>query len=290
MPAVPPPSDVAAMIGETPARGPDAKRGAEARAVAVVIPCFGYAHLLGEAIESVLGQLSPPGDVLVVDDGSPDDTAAVAGRYAEQGVRYLRRPNGGPAAARNTGAQECAGEYVVFLDADDLLDPRYLARTCEAIGGAGPDVGYVYTQCRYFGARKGTSHFPDWDLDRLVRWNFVHASALIRLDLVRTHPFDEGLRLGIEDWDFYLSLAEDGVRGVLVDEPLLWYRKHDGGSRGDTLEHDRSAEREFRKVLRKHWRLHGVGGALRVEGYYLKRRLRRRRTSPPDQDAMREPG
>ncbi|HUO49779.1 MAG TPA: hypothetical protein VMU09_13195, partial [Acidimicrobiales bacterium] len=76
-----------------------------------------------------------------------------------------------------------------------------------------------------------------------------------------------------EDWDFYLSLAEDGFRGVLVDEPLLWYRKHDAGSRGDMLERDRAAEREFRRVLRKHWRLLGVGGALRVEGYYLKRRL-----------------
>ena len=245
----------------------------DSRSVAVVIPCFGYAHLLGEAVESVLGQISAPGDVLVVDDGSPDDTPEVARRYAERGVRYLRRPNGGPAAARNTGAKEVAGDYVVFLDADDILDPHYLARTCEALAGAGPDVGYAYTQCRYFGARQGTTNFPEWDLGRLVRWNFVHASALVRLDLARAHPFDQGLRLGIEDWDFYLSLAEDGFRGVLVDEPLLWYRKHDAGSRGDMLERDRAAEREFRRVLRKHWRLLGVGGALRVEGYYLKRRL-----------------
>jgi glycosyltransferase involved in cell wall biosynthesis len=247
----------------------------QADAVSVVIPCFGYAHYLGEAIESVLAQTAPPGDILVVDDGSPDDTAGVTRRYADRGVRYLRRPNGGPAAARNTGASACTGEYVVFLDADDRLEARYLAATCAALDSAAPDVGYAYTQCRYFGAIDGTTNFPEWDLGRLLRWNFVHASALVALDLVRAHPFDEGLHLGIEDWDFYLTLAEEGVRGTLVDEPLLWYRKHDGGSRGDTLERDRTADREFRRVLRKHWRLQGVRGALRVEGYYLKRRLRR---------------
>ena len=277
------------MSDHLAARGPGAAGSIDAGTVAVVIPCFGYAHLLGEAIESVLGQVAAPGDILVVDDGSPDGTEAVARRFADRGVRYLRRPNGGPAAARNTGARECSGEYVVFLDADDLLDPRYLLLTCGALGRAEADVGYAYTQCRYFGATEGITHFPAWDLERLVRWNFVHASALVRLDLVRSHPFDERLRLGIEDWDFYLALAEDGVRGVLVDEPLLWYRKHDGGSRGDALERDRRAEREFRRVLRKHWRLHGAVGALRVEGYYLKRRLRRQGASSSDQQGVRRP-
>jgi len=249
-------------------------------AVAVVIPCYNYAHLLGEALDSALAQTERPGDILVVDDGSPDDTAGVVARYAERGVRYLRRPNGGPAAARNTGAREVEGEFVVFLDADDRLDPNYLARTRQALAAAGPEIGYAYTQCRYFGAQDGVTTFPAWDLGRLLRWNFVHASALIRLELVRAHPFDERLRLGIEDWDFVLTLAEEGVGGVLVDEPLLWYRKHGGGSRGDDLAAARASEREFRRVLRKHWRLHGVRGALRVEGYYLKRRWPSRHRRP----------
>jgi glycosyltransferase involved in cell wall biosynthesis len=251
-------------------------RGKQPGTVAVVVPCYGYAHLLGEALESVLAQSEAPAQVLVVDDGSPDDTAAAAAAYARRGVEYLRRANGGPAAARNTGAKAVDADYVVFLDADDRLDPEYVARTRQALEAAGADVGYAYTQCRYFGAQQGTTQFPAWDLARLLRWNFVHTSALVRLELAQAHPFDEDLRLGIEDWDFFLTLAEEGIRGELVDEPLLWYRKHGGGSRGDSLERDRAAEREFRRVLRKHWRLLGLTGALRVEGYYLKRRLRRR--------------
>jgi len=199
----------------------------------------------------------------------------VAARYRGAGVEYQWRPNGGPAAARNTGARACRAELAVFLDADDLLDDRYVERTRRALQASPPDVGYAYTQCRYFGAEEGTTQFPEWDLDRLLRWNFVHASALVRVELVLAHPFDERLRLGVEDWDFYLTLAEHGVRGVLVDEPLLWYRKHGGASRGDRLAADPRTEREFRAVLRKHWRLHGAGRAARVEAYYLKRRLGR---------------
>lgn len=245
----------------------------------MVIPCYGYAHLLGEAIDSVLAQSRPADEVVIVDDASPDDTEAVASRYARRGVRYVWRPNGGPAAARNTGVSACESNQVVFLDADDRLDPAYLERTTAALAGGGPEVGYAYTQCRYFGAEQGTSHFPEWDLKRLLRWPFVHASALVKTDLARRHPYDERRRPGLEDWDFYLTLAEHGIRGVLVDEPLLLYRKHGGVSRGDQLEADPLAERAFRDVLRKHWRLGGLGHAARVEAYYLRRRIGRTRLS-----------
>ena len=244
--------------------------------VAVVVTCYGYAHLLPEALESALGQTLAARQVLVVDDGSPDDTAEVAARFAARGVRYLRRPNGGPAAARNSGARACDAGMLVFLDADDRLDPRYLERTVPVLASAGPEVGYVYTQCRYFGDAEGTTSFPEWDRRRLLRWPFVHASALLRAELVARFPYDERRRRGLEDWDFYLTLAEHGVGGRLVDEPLLHYRRQGTGSRGGAFEADPAQDRTFRAILRKHWRLGGPAHALRVEGYYALRGLRRR--------------
>lgn len=244
--------------------------------VGVVIPCYGYADLVAEAIESALGQSRPPAQVLVVDDGSPDGTGAVAARFSDRGVEYVRRPNGGPAAARNTGAAACRTDYLVFLDADDRLDPAYVERTLPVLASAPEEVGYVYTQCRYFGAEDGITSFPAWDARRLLRWPFVHASALLRTQLVRRFPYDERTRTGVEDWDFYLTLAEAGFEGMLVDEPLLWYRKHGGSSRGDGLAADPTADRTFREILRKHWRIGGIGHALRVEAYYARRGLRRR--------------
>jgi glycosyltransferase involved in cell wall biosynthesis len=92
-----------------------------AKTVSVVIPCYGQAHFLSEAIESILAQ-SHPAEIVVVDDGSPDNAAQVAARHPR--VRYVRQENKGVAEARNAGFRVATGEYVVFLDADDRLTPN----------------------------------------------------------------------------------------------------------------------------------------------------------------------
>jgi hypothetical protein len=94
--------------------------------VSVVIPCFRQAHFLPDAIESVLAQDHGPVEVIVVDDGSPDNVGEVASRYP--GVNCLRQPNGGLATARNTGLEAATGDFVLFLDADDRLLPEAIGR------------------------------------------------------------------------------------------------------------------------------------------------------------------
>ena len=89
--------------------------------VSVVIPCYGQAHFLREAIESVIAQVHPT-EIVVVDDGSPDNTAEVAARYPQ--VRYVRQENKGLAEARNSGFRVATGDYLMFLDADDRLTPN----------------------------------------------------------------------------------------------------------------------------------------------------------------------
>jgi hypothetical protein len=106
-----------------------AEPGAEQ--VTVVIPCFRQAHFLPEAIESVLGQDHGAIEIVVVDDGSPDNVGEVAARYP--GVKCLRQPNGGLAAARNAGLEEASGEFVLFLDADDRLLPEAIGRGLEEL-------------------------------------------------------------------------------------------------------------------------------------------------------------
>jgi hypothetical protein len=106
-------------------------RGAEAEPVTVVIPCFRQAHFLPEAIESVLAQDRGAIEIVVVDDGSPDNVGEVAARYP--GVKYLRQANGGLAAARNAGLAEADGEFLLFLDADDRLLPEAIGRGLEEL-------------------------------------------------------------------------------------------------------------------------------------------------------------
>src|SRR5918997_500688 len=105
--------------------------GGEEGLVSVVIPCYNQAHFLGEAIESVLSQTYPHFEVVVVDDGSTDNTQEVAARYP--GVRYIRQENQGLAGARNAGIRRSNGSFLVFLDADDRLLPRALEAGLKAL-------------------------------------------------------------------------------------------------------------------------------------------------------------
>jgi glycosyltransferase involved in cell wall biosynthesis len=192
--------------------------------VAVVIPCYNYGAFLAEAIRSVLAQTHPADDVVVVDDGSSDDTAEVARSFAPA-VRLVTKRNGGLASARNAGARAVTTDLVVFLDADDRLDPAYLERCLSAYAGT-TGKRFVYTQWQEFGDSTERSAFPAYDGALLRDVNFIHASALLPRDVVLSNPYYERMRLGCEDWDFYLGLNERGYRGVLVDEPLLHYRQH----------------------------------------------------------------
>jgi len=211
------------------------------RQVSIVIPCHNYGRFLGEAIDSALAQTYPGVEVLVIDDGSEDDTAEVAARYVGL-VEYRHQSKQGLSRSRNAGAAWCQGEFVAFLDADDHLDPRYVEHCLAALAPAEPDVGYAYTQVHHFGSTEFVTDHPAFDLQKLKVGNYINATALIRSELVRRFGYDPSLPAW-EDWSFYLTLAEHGYRGLLVDEPLLHYRRSDtsmaGALAGDPLRKQR---------------------------------------------------
>src|SRR5919205_3439354 len=136
------------------ARPPQKMHGGSHKAelVSVVIPCYNQAHFLAEAIESVLEQTYPHFEIVVVDDGSTDNTSEVAsGYYPSEKVRLLRQENKGLSAARNRGLAESRGEYVVFLDSDD----RLLAEALEVGVGeleSHPGCAFVWGRCRFVAA------------------------------------------------------------------------------------------------------------------------------------------
>src|SRR5215204_1328714 len=125
-------------------RAPQKEQSIDAALVSVVIPCYNQAHFLGEAIESVLAQSYPNFEIIVVDDGSPDNTSEVAASYPR--VRLVRQENQGLSAARNSGLARSEGEYVVFLDADDRLLPGALQAGLECFE-AHPKCAFVYGRC-----------------------------------------------------------------------------------------------------------------------------------------------
>jgi hypothetical protein len=158
----------------------------------------------------------------------------------------------------------------VFLDADNRLAPEFVAETVDALQ-ADPRAGFAYTQLRHFGDHEHETEKPSWSPDRLRQGNYIDACALIHTDLVRRFPFDEANRVGWEDWDFWLTLAEHGYRGTLVDRTLVEYRRHDeamtGGIRGVRRLDLRAA------VLRRHRAYVGRRRWLDAELRRLRQRL-----------------
>ncbi|KAA0231870.1 glycosyltransferase [candidate division KSB1 bacterium] len=222
--------------------------------VSIVIPCYNYAHFLPEAIESALHQTYANVEILVVDDGSTDNTPGVAAGYKGR-VSYHRKPNGGLSQARNYGARLCHGEYVVFLDADNRLEPTFV-QECLGMFAVHPNAAFVYTQLRHFGDLNYVTDHPAYDPARLKRGNYIDACSLLKTDLVRHYPYDEKNRTSWEDWDFYLTLAENGFYGVLLNKPLVWYRRH---GENMTKKLDPLIKQRLRvSILKRHLRLVGL--------------------------------
>jgi glycosyltransferase involved in cell wall biosynthesis len=206
--------------------------------VAVVIPCYGHAQFIGDAIVSAQAQTLRPAEIVVVDDGSPDDVAGAVAAYP--GVRLVKQPNRGLAAARNTGLRSARSPLVAFLDADDVLYPDALALG-EAALAAEPSCAFAAGGYRWSdrGAGLVRDVVPARDAisyGGMLRSNAIgmHGAVLYRRDaLAAVDGFREGLP-ACEDWDVYLRLlrlAPAAVHGGVVAE----YRRHGANMSGDPV-------------------------------------------------------
>jgi glycosyltransferase involved in cell wall biosynthesis len=200
--------------------------------VSVIIPSYNQARFVGATVESVLAQTYPDVEVIVVDDGSTDDTQAVLAAYRER-IRYIYQENKGLAGARNTGFLASHGDYLLFLDSDDLIYPDKLARHVSFLE-AEPDFGLVYSAWQQIdedGTRVLGEVRPNKQgqlLKELLRRSFfffASAAVMRRECLERVGLFDESLRWS-EDADMWLRLARAGYAFGYLDQPLLQYRIH----------------------------------------------------------------
>lgn len=252
--------------------------------VSVIIPCYRQAHFLSDAIESTLRQSYPAVEVLVVNDGSPDDTRAVAARYA--GVRYIEQENGGLAAARNTGLAQSLGDFVVFLDADDRLLPDAL-RVNAALLSSNPAFGFVSGTSHYI-TRDGTKidaearPWPTGDIyAALLQRNRIRMPGMVMFRksvFSRVGLFDTTVD-ACADYDMYLRVSRL-FPVAFHDTAVAEYRRH-----GENMSLDAALMlRQLCRVVR-HQRPHVQGHARRRAA--LEEGLRGMRTYYSDQLAER---
>jgi len=202
--------------------------------VSVIIPTYNRAHLVTLAIESVLSQTYQDFEIIVVDDGSRDNTQAIIESISDPKIRYLYQANQGPGAARNTGIRAATGQYVAFLDTDDLLLPEKLALQVEALGKQ-PELGlvagghlFVDEAGKPLAERRPWLSHPELSLTTwLYTCPITINAALVRREwLARAAGFDPALGGQAEDWDLWLRLAYLGCRMAWTPYIVCTYCLH----------------------------------------------------------------
>jgi glycosyltransferase involved in cell wall biosynthesis len=208
--------------------------------VSVIIPTYNHAAFLAEALESVLAQTRTPLEVIVVDDGSTDETAEVLRNYQRR-IRVLSQPNRGVAAARNAGAAVASGELLAFLDADDAWFPAKLERQVARFDGA-PEIGLIHCgvaevdiRGRQFRVRlDGMEGWVSTEMLLFRRGVILgggSAAVIRRATFLLVGGFDEVLSTSA-DWDLYYRVARRYPVGFLP-EVLVRYRVHGGNMHGN---------------------------------------------------------
>jgi len=227
--------------------------------LSLVIATYNHGRYLAGALESALAQTRPT-EVIVVDDGSTDDTPAVLERFAPR-VRVHRQDNRGLSAARNAGLALATGGYLAFLDADDVLAPTKLDKQA-AVLDAEPEVGWTYCDVRIedevSGERRLASErfgyadrrLDGWLFPELVRGNFIPVmSPLVRREaLDAAGTFDASLS-PMEDWDLWLRLSLV-ARARYLAEPLATYQVRPGGMSRDRARMERCRFLVIEKLAR----------------------------------------
>jgi glycosyltransferase involved in cell wall biosynthesis len=204
------------------------------------VPVYNGGRYLGAALRSVLDQSYPVSDVVVVDDGSDDDSCAVAGAAGPR-VRTVQQPHAGVAVARSRAVSLVQGDCIVLFDADDLLTPGSIESRM-AVLNARADVDIVYGQIRCFAECIDGRPVP---LDEPRPAHVTGAMLVRRSAFERVGPFTAGLRVA-EGLDWLLRAHEIGLREETVPEQVQWRRVH-GGNNSFT---EREARNELPRVLK----------------------------------------
>jgi glycosyltransferase involved in cell wall biosynthesis len=202
--------------------------------ISVIIPAFNAQATIKETIASVQAQTFSDFEIIVIDDGSTDNTLKILQQITDSRLRIFSYSNGGTAVARNRGISQATGDYIAFLDADDLWTPNKLERQLQALK-THPEAGVAYSWT-YFLDEIGNKSYADTSTSYegyvyayLIVTNFLHngSNPLILKQAIDTVGlFDQALH-PCEDWDFYIRLASI-YPFVLIPEPQVVYRQARG--------------------------------------------------------------
>lgn len=194
--------------------------------VSVIIPCYNNSNTILETLKSIKNQTYKNLEIIVVDDGSTDNTKVLLeNQTSYKNLSYFYKTNEGPSFTRNFGVHKAIGEYIFFIDADDLINEKYIEK-CVAILDNNQKIEIVYARASYFEAKKGEWKLNAFNITDFLRQNCIHISCLIRKKTFdKLGGFDTKLKI-LEDWDLWIRIIDNKPKAVFrIDEILFYYRK-----------------------------------------------------------------
>jgi glycosyltransferase involved in cell wall biosynthesis len=205
--------------------------------VSVIIPCYNQGHFIDEALDSVFKQTYKNYEIIVINDGSTDDaTIRKLDEINIANCKIIHTSNQGVSIARNIAINASKGEYILPLDADDKIGPKYLEESVKILDNKS-DIGIVYCNAEFFGAISGRIKLPLFSIKAILFRNIIFNCALFRKkDFQKTPGYNPNMIFGWEDWDFWLSLIENGAEVYKLPDVHFYYRIGDSSSRNNEFE------------------------------------------------------
>lgn len=199
--------------------------------VSIIVTAYNYANFIGECLDSCLGQKSTAlnYEVIVVDDGSTDETPILLGQRIDSRLRVLRIENSGIERASNRGFATARGRFVVRVDADDVLEPNYLNQIAPLLKN---DFGFCYGDYTVIDAdsmQQESVYLPEFDKAEVIaRGDFLATGTVYPAALLRkVGGYDTSTRnSGLENYELIIKIMAMGAKGMHVTEPLFRYRRH----------------------------------------------------------------
>jgi|TARA_A100001518_G_C1213580_1_gene56229 glycosyltransferase involved in cell wall biosynthesis len=205
--------------------------------ISVIIPCFNHAKYIVESMNSVMNQTFNDFECIIVNDGSTDNSEEVILNWISKDKRfkYLYQDNYGLSKARNTGISFSSAKYILPLDSDDKISSHYL-EACINVLEKQDEVKIVYGEAYFFGKKTKKWNLKKYNFEELLYKNMIYCTGLFRKeDWKLVGGYDENLKEGLEDWEFWINILKNGGKVVKLDNCFFYYRVKDNSMITETI-------------------------------------------------------
>jgi glycosyltransferase involved in cell wall biosynthesis len=228
--------------------------------VSVIVPCYQQAHFLDQSLRSVLEQTYQNWECIIVNDGSSDQTDSIALHWTakDERFKYLEQENKGLSGARNAGIKICEGEYILPLDADDILDKDYLKTIVPEILKQ-PEAAVISCYTKFFHGNTNTIVGELTPTSGTVK-SLLYENQLVATSLFRKTSwkqiggYDERMKNGFEDWEFWISIVKLNKNYIVIPKHLFFYRKAKKSMLVNTIKNHFEDNKEY--IIKKHKELY----------------------------------